>query len=269
MLAPSCKKYEPASPAFFIRPSQVTVAPTPAQGTASHKITDLWLYVNGKFQGAYPTDAVMPIVNKNEPASISIFAGICNNGINTTRIPWLFYQVLEFDTLVPAGTTISAPITFKYNSTTTFTWTENFDGNTGFNLKKGDFSDTTFKMTSADESFEGRSIELGLNAPGNLAQIETAGTGFGLPSSSSNVYLEVNYKCNHEFSVGLIGDDGLLRPVLYINPHQEWNKIYIQLAQAVNSPQTSSRYRVYFRMARGASEDNLKLFLDNIKVVYL
>ena len=269
MLAPSCKKYEPASPAFFIRPAGIALAPGPGQGSASHKITDLWLYVNGMFQGAYPTDAVLPIVNNNKSADIVIFAGISNNGISTTRINWQFYQSLEFDTIAPTGTTISMPLTFRYNSATTFTWTEDFEGTTGFNLRKSDFSDTTFALAAPGESFEGRSLELGLEAPGSLAQIETAGSGFVLPASTSNVYLELNYKCNHEFSVGLIGDDGLLRPVLYINPHQEWNKIYIQLAGAVNSPQTSSRYRVYFRMARGESENNLKLFLDNIKLVYL
>jgi hypothetical protein len=269
MFAPSCQKYQPATPAFFIKPSYIAVAPTAGQGTASHHITDLWLYVNGQFQGAYPDDAILPIVNGGKTATINIFAGIKNNGISTTRVPWQFYQRLDLDTIAPAGTTINMPVIFKYSSATTFTWTENFDGNTGYTLRKTYYSDTTFTAAAPSDNFEGRSIEIGLNAPQSLAQVESSGTGFSLPAATSNVYLEINYKCNHVFSVGLIGDDEILRPVLDINPKQEWNKIYIQLAQAVNSPAISSRYRVYFRMVRGESENNLKMFLDNIKLVYL
>src|SRR5688572_10501188 len=96
MVAPSCKKkYESATPAFFIKPSSVIVDTSAGQGSDSHNISDLWLYVNGQFQGAYPMDATLPILSDNKIASISLFAGIRNNGISTTRIPWQFYEVLE------------------------------------------------------------------------------------------------------------------------------------------------------------------------------
>lgn len=269
VLAPSCKKYEPAPEAFHLRASAVTVSTTSGQGSGSHNITDLWLYVNNQFQGCYPVTATMPVISKGSTARINIFAGIKNNGISTTRVPWTFYEMLQFDTLAARGATVSMPLTFTYRSATTFTWVESFDVGLGAGMVRSSASDTTFRYASTEDSFEGRSIELGMKAPHMVAQIENAGTGFALPHGNSNVYLEFNYKCDHEFSVGLIGDDMLLRPTIVVNPQQEWNKIYIQLAEAVNSPQTSSRYKVYFRMLRSESQENARLFLDNIKLVYL
>jgi hypothetical protein len=269
MVAPSCKKYDPAPAAFHVVASPVAVSPAGDQGSASHNISDLWLYVNGQFQGAYPSSSPLPILSHGKTAGIDIFAGIKNNGISSTRTPWPFYNVLHIDTLAPAGSTLTLPLNFTYNSTATFTWTEDFDESLGLTLRKSDLSDTTYSFADPSEAFEGKSIVLSLDGSDVYGQLESSGSGFALPAGNSNVYLELNYKCNHEFSVGLIGDDQFLRPAITINPQQEWNKIYIQLATAVNSPETSSRYKVYFRMVRSASGEAARFFLDNIKLVYL
>lgn len=269
MLAPSCRKYQPAPEAFYWKPSGITVVPASGQGTSSHAVSDLWLYVNGQFQGCYPADATLPIVSRGKPVTVNLFAGIKNNGISTTRIPWNLYQIIDFDTLVPAKTVMTEPVAFKYNSLVTFAWTEDFEQGPGFGLVPSQYSDSTYKLAAEADCFEGQSIEMGLAAPHLGVQIESAGDGFALPAGNGNVYLELNYKCNDVFSVGLIGDDDMPRPVLNINPQDKWNKIYIQLAQAVNSPQTSSRYRVYFRLQRSEAQANPKVFLDNIKLVYL
>src|SRR5690606_3867276 len=183
----------------------------------------------------------MPIISNGEKVKINLFAGIRNNGISATRTTWRFYDILEIDTLVKGGVTVSRPLVFRYNSAVTFAWMEDFDSEIGLSVRKTQYSDTTFKIAAPEDCFENRSIELGLHAPHTQAEIETAGDGIKIPASNSNVYLELNYKCNHAFSVGLIGDDGRLRPIQVINPQDKWNKIYIQLAAAVNSPQTSSR----------------------------
>lgn len=269
VLATGCKKYEPAPAAFHLRAESIQVEPPTGLTSAPHNISDFWLYVNNQFQGCYPVSATMPIISNHKSARIHLFAGIRNNGISSTRIPWAMYDVVQFDTLAAAGSTVSIPVSFRYNSATTFTWTENFDHGIGVSVTRSQQSDTTFAFASTEDSFEGRSLELGIQAPGMVAQIESAGTGFYLPGGNSNVYLELNYKCDHEFTVGLMGEDRQLRPAMNINPQQEWNKIYIQLADVVNTPQVSPRYRVYFRMLRSESQSSAKLFLDNIRLVYL
>ncbi len=277
-LLPSCKKYVAAEAAFFIKPDVVTVTPTSTtQGSGSHKITDLWLYVNGKFQGAYPTGNLMPIITKNENVRINIFAGIKNNGISDTRISWPFYEFINIDTLVESGKTINRPITFKYNPNTKFEWMENFDI-VGFKLVKSigtvsdNFSgnsDTTWKIASTADSFEGKSAEIGLGglSVGSIAQVESS-VSYTLPLANANVYLEINYKCNERFEVGVISGS-TSKSTVNVTPSESWNKIYIQLADALNRQPTSTAQKIYFKMVKTAENADPKMFLDNIKVVYL
>jgi hypothetical protein len=268
----SCKKYSPADSAFFIKPSNVSVfiddSLKSKQGSVSSKITDLWVYVNGQFQGAYPSDHLIPIVNKNANAKIEVFAGIKNNGIASTRVFWSFYNKLELDTLVESGKTIERPFIFNYNPYTVFAFKENFDG-LGYNFINSAISSGTFVTASKEDSFEGKSLELELTGNADIGQIET-NQSYALPAGSENVYLEFNYKCTEEFIVGLIGDGNpVYKPAIVINPQDSWNKIYVQLSLSVSSSPVSSKYKVYFRMAKKDGNPNPKLFLDNIKLVYL
>jgi hypothetical protein len=261
----SCKKYSPAPAAFFITSDRVTVAPTSSQGSASHKISDLYLYVDGQFQGAYPVGHTMPIVNKNSSVKLDVFAGIKNNGISDLSITTFFYDRITFDTLVESGTTISRPFTFKYNPNVKFVWLENFDNPLGFSLIKSSNSDTTYKVISGADAFEGKSAELGLNG-GLVGQVESAAS-YTLPYGNSNVYLELDYKCNTDFMVGLT--DGVnTKPALMVKAHDSWNKIYIQLAHAINDAPKLSSYKVFFHVTANETSTP-RVWLDNIKLVYL
>lgn len=263
----SCKKYQSAPAAFYLKSKEINVSTKANEGSGSHNITDLWLYVNGQYQGAFPVGNLMPIPTNGEKAKIDIFAGIKNNGISDTRIPYSFYQFLTFDTLIEPGITIERNVTFNYMASTNFTWTENFESN-GYTLVKSDVSEVNFSIAKAEESFEGKSMILALNDTTYIAQVESAGNGFQLPLGSSNVYLEINYKCSEEFTIGLIGDDNYQKYVITINPTSVWKKIYVQLSSAVSSQPTSSKYKVYFKMLK-KTVNNPNLFLDNIKLIYL
>jgi hypothetical protein len=264
----SCKKYVPADAAFFLKPSLVSVSTNSTQGTGSHKITDLWLYVNGKFQGAYPSGNLLPIITKNESVRINIFAGIKNNGISSTRMSWIFYDYLTIDTLIESGKTIERPLTFKYNVNTKFAWMENFDSQ-GYTLIKSDTNptDTNWKFASPVDCFEGKCAEIGLTDGALIAQVEASAT-HTLPAASSNIYLEINYKSNQAFEVGMVCGS-VNKPALFVNPSETWNKIYIQLADAVNRDPKTSAQKVYFKMVKTSDNANPKMFLDNIKLIYL
>lgn len=259
----------PADAAFFIKPSLVSVSTTSIQGSSSSKITDLWVYVNGKFQGAYPTGNLLPIITKNSNVRINIFGGIKNNGISSTRLSWVFYDYLTIDTLVESGKTIERPLTFHYNTNTKFSWMENFD-NTGFTLVKATYptaNDTTWKFASAGDSFETKSAEIGLTGNAIVAQVESAIT-YNLPQNTSNVYVEFDYKTNQGFEVGVVAG-GVNKSSVFVNPSENWNKIYIQLADAINREPKATGHKIYFKMVKTTERDFPKMFLDNIKVVYL
>lgn len=262
-----CKKRVEAETGFRLTASKVAVTPKVGQGSGSHRITDLWLYVNGQFQGAYPYDHAMPIISNGYNAHIDLYAGIRNDGLSSRRTYWKCYAPVSFDTLAPAGTDISRDINFKYSDAVTFAWVEGFNTTTGYSIKKTSGSDTTFKVITGDEAFEDRSIVVGLSGNAKLAQIESSQT-FTLPSANAEVYIEFNYKCDAEFSVGLIDDANTMRSVILLSPISKWNKTYISLADAINRSE-SSHFKVYFRMVKNDNTVNTAFFLDNLKIVYL
>ncbi|MBA3683468.1 MAG: hypothetical protein H0W73_20225 [Bacteroidetes bacterium] len=269
----SCKKHVPSDAAFFIKPTLISVkttTATPNQGSGTHKITDLWLYVDGKFQGVYPAGNLLPVISKGENVKINIFGGIKNNGISNTRLYWPFYDFITIDTLVPNGKVIELPLTFKYMASTTFAWLENFDSNGVTLVKSSDtenHTDTTWKQAAPADCFEGKSAEIGLTGAGKQAFLESS-IAYPMPMGSSNVYLEINYKCNERFEVGIVS--GVTsKSTLFVSPSDTWNKIYIQLADAVNRTPYSTNQKVYFRLVSSTETPYPKMFLDNIKLVYL
>jgi hypothetical protein len=276
ILLSSCKKYKQSEAAFFMQTPAVYVdainnkGTSVFQGTSSNKITDLFLYVNGQFQGIYPVGNTMPIINKNQSATINIFAGIKNNGIGATRIPYPLYDYVTIDTLVDNGKTFVRPLTFKYGSGAVFAMIEDFEpGNNGNKMIKSPSSEVNFKLVSNEDKFEGRSLLLELPADSNaiFAQIEST-IGYPLPVGSANVFLELNYKCNTPFSAGVLAD-AEVREAVILNPQSSWNKIYIQLSSVVSAAPVSLTYKIYFRLIKTTDYPNPKLFLDNIKVLHL
>lgn len=271
----SCKKYKPADPAFFIKASGISVTTNAQQGSGSHKITDLWLYVNGQFKGVYPAGNLMPIPTNQTNDNIKIYAGIKNNGIGETRVPWDFYLPFEFDTLVESGKTISRSFAFEYRPAVEFAWSENFEL-PGFQIITSSGSAANFSLASAAESFEGKSLKLEIPSShaNDIAQVESSDY-YTVPTSNSKVYLELDYKCNAPIYVGLVGNlDPEKKPVMQLNPtitstKDTWNKIYIQLATMVNATPVSGKYKVYFQIIKNDEYTNPKMFLDNLKLVYI
>lgn len=269
VLLTSCKKYGAAKAAFFIRPGGVSVSTVNStQGSGSNKITDLFLYVNGQFQGAYPADHLLPVASNGERVKISLLAGIENNGIAKTRISWSFYDIIEIDTLVESGKTIERPIAFRYNPNVKFAWLENFDNTVATSIINSPVSNAQYQIAPPAESFEGRSVLVSVpsGSAGLVGQVESSGF-YALPKGSSNVYLEMNYKCNQVFEVGVMGGSER-KAALNINASDNWNKIYVQLADVVSRQPTYDTYKIYFRMVKAEGVDNPRLYLDNIKVIH-
>lgn len=265
----SCKKkpFAKANDAFFVT-SSVSVITTTAQGYGSHNITDLWLYTNGFFRGAYPVGSKMPVMIEDGKSVMQVLAGIKNNGISTTRINWLLYEPVKLDTVVTPGNNIVRNFAFRYRDGVVFPWLENFEA-PGLTLLRSAVSDTTYKTHVNDEHvFEGsRSIELGLSGSALLAQLETANS-FSLPLNTGNVYLEIDYKCNTDFIIGT-STNGIVYEALTISPKENWHKVYVQLSESINLDKSTSLKKVIIKLKRNQSISEQKVYIDNLKLVYI
>lgn len=267
-----CTKESLKAPdAFFIKPTNISVSSTTAQGTSSHKITDISYYVNGKFQGFFPIGSTLPIVSSGL-TNLSFQPVIKNNGISATRQPYVFYEPIRFDTTVAAGTTFSRNLTFNYKSGCVFHWVEDFEGfgtTSGITIVKSNNSDTTFsilnKLTDPNaDVFEGsKCLYFALDANRQIGQFQSTAT-FNLPKGGAPVYLEINYKCNQSFDVGVYSTNSAYTYVSSVNDSETWNKIYIQLSAGVSTNLTTN-CGLFFRANKQV--DNPQFFIDNIKII--
>lgn len=274
LLIIGCNKEKQKAPAaFLIKSESVTVAVTNAalQGTTSHKITDLWYYIDGKFKGAYPIGNTFP-VPATGATQITIFPGIKNNGISATRQPYEFYQPIVIDTTVAPGIVVKRNFEFKYKTGVKFHWLEDFEGfgtTSGISIQNSNNTDTSFAIANSTvapfpDVYEGtKCLYFAVDDNKRVAQFESTAK-FALPKSGAPVYLEMNYKCTDAFDVGMTNGSSRMY-VAGVNSSEGWNKIYIQLSSGVSN--LTGDVGLYIHTIKSNPGEKSEFWIDNLKIV--
>ena len=265
----SCKKADinEGVPAYISIPSiEVETDPT-NEGSNSHKITDAWIYFDNNLQGVYPLPATFPVLLQGKQ-NISIKAGIKNNGIAATRVKYPFYDYYKSEiTLTKDSITVLNPEVFYANADSIIF--EDFES-TSLILDTTLNSDTTFFIAN-DTLFEGNFGGVHLASPHLTFEIATE--KIQLPKVGTPVYVELNYKCNTAFQVGVFANYDqapvIIQSILTINPKLEWNKIYIDLTSAIINTQNADSHKVFISMRRDINSNEIaELYVDNFKIIY-
>ena len=81
----SCEKADTNGIPANIKINDVTLV-----GDSTENITDAWVYINDQLQGVYELPAQFPILNIGTH-KLRVKAGIKDNGIASSRIPYPFY----------------------------------------------------------------------------------------------------------------------------------------------------------------------------------
>jgi hypothetical protein len=260
----SCNKQKLKSPqASFLVVDKTQLITSTNQGTNSHKITDMWLYVNDNFEGIFPVGSVMPIVATGN-AEIVLFPGIKNNGIAATRLPYTFYQQIKFNQPVEAGKTYTYTPAFEYVTNANFRYKEDFEGASSGVSFVGT-GGSTINDPNIVYGGVGKSYFITMTDANPSTQIETTTSITNLPAGGAPVYLELNYKNNQPFEIGIIGGGVDQRQIITINPSLEWNKIYVQLTSGISTSPTYTNYKLYVKATKSVS--NPEIYLDNVKVI--
>jgi len=96
LLCMACEKegQEAEIPAYlYLQPFELR-SQEAGQGSASEKITEAWLSVDGAFLGAYSLPALVPVLGEGT-REISLQAGIRDNGIGRTPEVYPFYETFR------------------------------------------------------------------------------------------------------------------------------------------------------------------------------
>lgn len=271
------EKYTVEKPVYFSMPGfELRDAD---HGTNHSRITTAWISIDKDPIGAFELPATVPVLMEDGRNDIKIYPGINLNGISSSRAIYEFFAPLDTTIQKPnGGDTIFFPvIKTRYTDRATVDIVEDFDG-AGLELEPTVKSDTGIRKVN-DSSLvfrypgenNGNAGALYTTSSSRHAEVATTDY-YELPQGGANVYLELSYRCNIPFIVGVIADlptGQRQQQTVVVNPHEEdWNKIYINLVTEVSSLTGSNRFKIFFGTVHQSNVETGKIFLDNIKLVY-
>lgn len=280
MFFSSCNKFHGSQeiPAYIHVDTFLLTTNYAIEGAASHKITDVWLYIDDDLQGCYEMPATIPVLKRGEH-KITLIPGIKLNGISQTRTINPFYKpyIVEkieleekvVDTIHPSTTYYSAD-----DSNIHFAMIEDFERQVS--LENTADSDTTIIRTERDapgiwNDAYGNSHYSGYVWLGDSTNYFCLASDefHDLPNQGNSIFLEIDYKCNEIFEVGLFAKISGVEsmPLIYVNPSEKWNKIYVNLGPNITDAQEAEYFKFYIagKIDEGGEAE---YYFDNIKLVY-
>lgn len=278
-----CNIINPAEPVpsyMHIEQISVTTDPT-VEGSNSSKITDAWVYMDGSLIGCFELPVTFPIIGEGVH-TFTIKAGIKVNGIAATRAPYPFYDnFVQQVTLTRTQVSTIRPVVHYtgVNWSSTEIFKDDFE--TGTQLLPSHYSgvDTTafivLNRSSHDHDadiFEGNGAGAAYlnNTTSTYAEVTT--DELSLPGGESPVFMEMNYKCNYPFTIGVTAiAPGSITRASVINLHStggNWNKVYIYLTPGIAGTGNAPLYQVFIGMLNTDGAANPYFALDNVKILH-
>ena len=267
----NCNKEEPIPSYIHIDKFDLsTVYGT--EGSNAHKIVDAWIFVDDQSAGVYELPCTIPVLYAGDHV-VKILPGVKENGISDTRIPYPFYnRYQETVTLTPGQITAIAPST-TYSQAADFSWLEDFEGSAHGICANIGTPDTMMKLLHAPaDVFEmtgSGGVVLGANSPSSYFGMTC--TQYVLPQADAAVFLELNYRCNNDFNIGIVGYNGIgietQSVSLGLRPTSGWNKVYVNLTNEVTLATSSTKFAIFFSMLKSSTLDSSYFYIDNVKLV--
>jgi hypothetical protein len=275
----SCELINPEEPIpayLYVKPFQFSAGSR--QGSASHKITEVWVSADGDFLGAYNLPAVVPVLKQGK-VNVRLEAGIRDNGRSATPEIYPFYQIIEqsidlkpnrLDTLRPQ---------ISYKPGIKFAMIDDFESGTHSFQTLVTGVDASRMTVVSDQIFEGRGAGLiRLNEKNPSVELATTRRFSGFFEKGNAVYLELNYLSQGPVSFGVIGyksgaTAGQISYVAGFNPSDKWNKIYFNLSEAIASSKLDE-YQIILNATLPKNENGTNsrteadIRIDNIKLIY-
>lgn len=274
----SCEKFkgDQTIPAYLRIDSIYLTTDYATQGTASHHITDAWVYVDDELIGAFELPAKFPVL-KTGKHKVKVWPGIKKNGIAATRISYDYYSPIQADmtltpdsTAVPANTTVKGRLKTTYQSYTLFIWKEDFE-NVSQTLDTTKRSTANIQDTPVGSALTFEGNHSGMVVLDSLHNAFECQTHSEYPIPDSPVYLEMNFNTSFFLTVGVVtyGTTILYQtPVITLVPtNGAWKKIYIDLTSTLNAYSGMSTYRVYLGTTNFQERTKDTIRFDNFKIV--
>ena len=295
----SCNKFGSQEVPSYIHIDSITVnCDYYVYGAPTSRITDAWVYVDDQIIGCFELPATFPVLEHGKH-KVSVYGGICINGIGDMRAPYSFYQPVVYNdvNLVEDSIVNLNPVLSYYpiNEGVVVGWMEDFESaNTLVKLPE---SDTSVQRVSSvdgawisDNSFYSGMITL----PPDSLDFYVANSDelhFHSDLKGKPCLLEMDYKCNDTFLVGImyymdyhLVQWSMLKVLptdkLHAKP-EKWKKLYVNLGPRMTEYEDADYVKVFFtsNLSQDASHsyqgytyhplnEQRYYFFDNLKLLY-
>jgi hypothetical protein len=268
LLAVSCRKRDIPVPAYVHIPS-MELAAKPGEGTSESALEFVTVFMNDNPLGTFPVPCTFPVLASG-PVRLDFRPRIkqmARDGMQYYTLLEAYSEVVDLaekqvDTVRPA---------FEYVSNREFVWLEDFNNNTASLTLKLGTMDTFYVENKPEISLDGTPyLRIPMESGESYFELESADI-FNLPMDGRDVYLEIHYKTNITFTVGLYASNS--QQVVAIpsaSPYStglEWRKGYIYLRDDVVGNNPDTRFRIFFR-AFNTEAGVPEIYIDNIKLLY-
>jgi len=257
------------------------------QGTASATIPTAWVYLDDNPVGAFQLPSTFPMVASNGVHNIKIYPGISAGDASSAYNINPFYQYYSFNVNLQQGVTTTFKPTSTYYDWVIFKLMEDFDlpsettnlipahiKDYGGGGVKGAGSTTYMQVISGPkvDVYQGGHSGMVVVTKAKPYYIGMTDPYLSLPTGSTPVYMEANYKATTLVSIGMFESDTVtqISPII-IYPTSTWSKFYYDMSTTISQFQVNtSSYRVYFSMVLDSVDGHTSdtLLLDNIKIMY-
>jgi len=273
LIAVSCNRMDDGANPAFITTEPFSLEVLPGQGSNSTAISEIWFYTDGDVLGVVDTPVTLPLL-KTGPQQISVFGGIKNNGMGTSRIRYPFYQVYDTTLNIISGNTYTLRPRFSYLPSAIIDASRNFEAGNSFVAGSNNGGTIELLNEPALAASGVRCVRIKL--PPGAAQLSYIDESNITLTSGEVAFMEMDYSCNNTFIVGVYvisGGNSTKVPVLYLTPTQNagaedpgWNKIYMDLGMIASQNVSANYYRLYIECTAQESNQPV-IYLDDIKIV--
>ncbi len=252
----------------YIHIDKFSLVTTTLQGANTHKITDAWVFVDGDFIGVFEIPVTFPVLSSGMH-QVSIKPGIKIYGIAASREIYPFYKKYTVTKdLMPRQIDTISPVVY-YLDELNFgeLWMEDFE-DAGMKLDTS-FGSKVEIVQYNDTIINSKTGFIALSAVNDY--FECKSEDLNLPKYGERVYLEMDYKCNNEFTVGLWANNtanAIRQPIILLNTTSGWNKIYIDLTQTITSNNNASSFSLYINASINEEKQTAEIYVDNLKIIH-
>jgi len=232
----------------------------------TNNITDAWVRINGVDKGIYELPANFPVLNHGN-VDIKIYAGIKDNGIAAQRVNYPFYNsyseniILKKDSI----TTIYPVVSVKNNIGGQF---DDFDNSYSFN-----YDSCCFQRSPNGINGNYGSITLTDSTLSTEIKYQDQSLSFDdVPQQGSPTYLELDYKNNTRFLIGVyinfINSPTVEKGLIWVTPKEDWHKIYVNLTETLTEAVGAEDFTLFIRLSRDYTLEENKVDFDNIRIIH-